>query len=170
MAPIICIVGRSGSGKTTIIEKLIGELKSRGLRIGTIKHHIGDFDIDLPGKDSWRHKQAGSVASIISSPHRIGLVMDTDRDQTPEELSNHLPGVDLILAEGYKRGDKPKIEILRSDLKNEPFCKDDEHLIALVSDTDLDIDVPRFGTNDAYKLASYLVKRFNLNHVEASAS
>nr|NIR17513.1 molybdopterin-guanine dinucleotide biosynthesis protein B [Desulfobacterales bacterium]NIW15817.1 molybdopterin-guanine dinucleotide biosynthesis protein B [Candidatus Bathyarchaeota archaeon] len=108
---IVSIVGKSGSGKTTLLEKLIPELTGMGLKVGTIKHDVHGFEIDHPGKDSWRHKQAGSRITIISSPQRIGMVMDVDHDHTLDELASFFSGVDIILTEGYKRENKPKIEI-----------------------------------------------------------
>ena len=86
---LLFVAGKSGSGKTTILERLIPELKDRGLKVGTIKHHHGDFTMDIPGKDSWRHKMAGAEKTIISSPNRIGMVIDSDHDHTPEELMTY---------------------------------------------------------------------------------
>ena len=164
MPPSVAVVGSSGSGKTTIIERLIPELKSLGLRVGTIKHHLHDFDIDSPGKDSWRHKQAGSERTIISSPHRIGLVMDVDHDYTLDELAAFFSGMDIIVAEGYKRENKPKIEIFRAEVHSQPICLDDENLIALVTEADLESSVPRFSTSDIRELARFLVTHFNLKN------
>jgi molybdopterin-guanine dinucleotide biosynthesis protein B len=164
--PIICVVGRSGSGKTTLMEKLILELGGRGLRVGTIKHHKGSFEIDSPGKDSWRHKQAGSVTALISSPSGIGMVMDVDHDYSPEELALFFTGVDVILCEGFKRGKGPKIEIFRPEIHERPFCLKDKHLEALVSDADLDLGVPRFPLSDIEGLTQFLFKRFRLDRAE----
>jgi molybdopterin-guanine dinucleotide biosynthesis protein B len=82
MIPIVSIVGKSDSGKTTLLEKLVAELKSRGFRVGTIKHDAHSFEIDHEGKDSWRHKKAGASVSIISSAEKIGMVLDSDHDHT----------------------------------------------------------------------------------------
>src|SRR5512143_21431 len=86
MIPIVSVVGKSDSGKTTLLEKLVKELTSRGYRIGTIKHDVHSFEIDHPGKDSWRHKQAGASATVISSPAKLALVVDTDHDHTLAEI------------------------------------------------------------------------------------
>ena len=99
--PIVCIVGSSGAGKTTLLEKLIPELTCRGIKVGTVKHDVHGFEIDKPGKDSYRHKQAGAVVTIISSPKRIGMVMDTDHDLDLGELLPFYSGVDIVLTEGY---------------------------------------------------------------------
>ena len=161
-APVVCIVGKSGSGKTTLMERLIPELKRMGLKVGSIKHDVHGFEMDQPGKDSWRHKQAGSKTSIISSPERIGMVMDVDHDHSLDELALFFPGVDIILAEGYKRKDKPKVEIFRSEVHSQPLCRNDKTLIALMTDTDVDLGVSRFSTNDVRGLAVFLSERFDL--------
>jgi molybdopterin-guanine dinucleotide biosynthesis protein B len=159
---LVSIVGFSGSGKTTLLEKLIHELAARGYRVGTIKHDVHGFEMDTPGKDSWRHKQAGAVATIISSPRRIGMVMDVDHDHDPDELKRFFQDVDIVFTEGYKRGDKPKVEIFRAGLRGEPLCKDDDHLIGLVTDTAVDLGAPRFSLDDVKGLADFLIGRFNL--------
>jgi len=159
---IVSIVGFSGSGKTTLLEKLIHELMSRRYRVGTIKHDVHGFEMDTPGKDSWRHKQAGAVTTIISSPHQIGMVMDVDHDHDPNELKRFLQDVDIVFTEGYKRGDKPKVEVFRAGLRDEPLCKDDDHLIALVTDTEVELGVPRFSLDDVKGLGDFLVNHFDI--------
>ncbi len=160
--PVVCIVGNSGSGKTTLVENLIPELKRRGFRVGTIKHDVHGFEMDKPGKDSWRHKQAGAVTTIISSPYQVGIVMDVDHDNKPDQLMPFLSGVDIILAEGYKRGDKPKIEVFRREIRKEPICKDDDHLVAFISDAPVDLNVPRFLPDDILGLTDFLIIHFDL--------
>ena len=158
--PIISIVGASGAGKTTLLERLIPELTRRGLRVGTIKHDVHGFELDKPGKDSWRHKQAGAAISMISSPRQMGMVMDVDHDSEPNELAPFFTGVDLILTEGYKRGREPKVEVFRSEILPEPMCKDDPQLMALVSDEAVDVGVPRYSTEDIIGLAGFLIAQF----------
>ena len=160
--PIVLIVGHSGSGKTTFLENIIPELTRRGLKVGTIKHDVHGFEMDKPGKDSWRHKQAGASITVISSPYQIGMVRDVDHDHQPDELLSFFPDVDIILIEGYKRLDKPKLEIFRPEITKEPFCKDDQHLLALISDSNLDLSVPRFLTNDVAGVAEFLINHFNI--------
>lgn len=160
--PIVSVVGKSGSGKTTLLEKLIPELKERGLRIGTIKHDIHGFEIDHPGKDSWRHKKAGSSRTIISSLQRIGMVMDVDHDHSLDELLSFMSGMDIVLSEGYKREHKPKVEIYRPEVHDTPLCEGDGDLIALVTDSDRDLGVPRFATDDTGGLADFLISHFRL--------
>ena len=86
MLPIICIVGKSGSGKTALVERIIPELKRRGYRVASIKHNPHDFELDQPGKDSWRHAQAGSDAVVISSPQKVALIKGVEHDPTLGEL------------------------------------------------------------------------------------
>ena len=162
---VLSIVGNSGTGKTTLMEKLIPEFKSRGLKIGTIKHHIHDFEMDKPGKDSWRHKQAGSDVSMISSSDQIGIVMDAVYDHKPDELLYFFNNVDIVLTEGYKSGDNFKIEIIRSkrkDLPAKPLCTGDERLLAVISDFYIDTDVPRFSAEDIEGLAVFIINFFTL--------
>ncbi|HBF43180.1 MAG TPA: molybdopterin-guanine dinucleotide biosynthesis protein B [Desulfobacteraceae bacterium] len=159
---IVAIVGASGAGKTTLLEKLIPDITRRGFRVGTIKHNLHKFEIDRRSKDSWRHKQAGAIATVISSPYRIGMVMDVDHDYHPIELASFLPDMDIILAEGYKSGDIPKLEIFRPESQKEPLCINDEHLVAFVSDMSIDLSVPRFAMDDINGLADFLISYFNL--------
>ncbi|MFC1841439.1 molybdopterin-guanine dinucleotide biosynthesis protein B, partial [Thermodesulfobacteriota bacterium] len=100
--PLVIIAGWSGSGKTTLVEKLIPELKNKGLVTGTIKHHHNSLELDKPGKDSWRHRKAGAVKTIISSPECVGMVMDVDHDPDLDELIPCMTGVDIVIVEGYK--------------------------------------------------------------------
>ena len=160
--PIVSFVGHSNAGKTTLIEKLVPELARLGLDVGTIKHDVHGFDIDVPGKDSWRHKQAGAKRTIIASPKKLALIQDTDHDLSLEELAVYFRGLNLILTEGYMREGKYKVEVFRPEVHSEPLCQGDEKLIALVSDTMLDLGVPRFRTGDVAGLASFLKKRFCL--------
>jgi molybdopterin-guanine dinucleotide biosynthesis protein B len=160
--PIIAVVGFSGTGKTTLMEKLISELTERGLRVGTVKHHPHTIEMDQPGKDSWRHKRAGSRVAIISSPTRIGMVMEVDHDYRLDELSYFFSHVDIVLAEGYKRDNTPKIEVFRPEIHPNPICTGDEHLVALVSDVRVDLVVPRFSLGDIKGLADFLTNRFGL--------
>ena len=161
--PIISIVGLSGTGKTNLLERLIPEFTRRGFRVGTVKHHRHRFEMDQPGKDSWRHKHAGAALAIISSPYRIGMIKDVDHDHRPEELAPFFCGVDIILTEGYKQDHNPKIEVFRPKADDgEPILRDDVHLVALVSDAKVDLDVPKFSTDDIEALADFVIDNFNL--------
>jgi molybdopterin-guanine dinucleotide biosynthesis protein B len=164
VAPILSIIGKSDSGKTTLIEKLIPELRNMGIRVGTVKHDVHGFEMDHPGKDSWRHKQAGAEITLISSPERIGMVKDVDHDHRLDELLPFFSGVDIVLTEGYKREGQPKIEIYRPEIHSRPLGTDDPMLIALVTDGSLELGVPRFSTDDIPGLARFITKHFNLTH------
>ncbi|HIJ56135.1 MAG TPA: molybdopterin-guanine dinucleotide biosynthesis protein B [Deltaproteobacteria bacterium] len=160
--PIVCIVGFSGSGKTTVTVGLIAALKLRGLVVGTIKHDVHGFEMDRPGKDSWRHKQAGASTTIISSPSQIGMVRDVNRDHHPLELVPLLNGMDIVLVEGFKRADLPKIEVFRPENGKPPACRNDRNLLAVVSDATLDWRVARYAANDFDGLADFIIRKFKL--------
>ncbi len=161
--PLVCIVGYSGSGKTTLMVNLIASLTHRGLRVGTIKHDVHGFQMDRPGKDSFRHKAAGAATSIISSPHQMAMVTDVDHDHTPRELLPMLANMDIVLAEGFKRARLSKIEVFRAETGKGPACQGDPHLLAVVSDAPVDWSVRRFATTDADALADYLIAFFDLS-------
>ncbi len=163
--PMISFVGHSGCGKTTFIEKLIPRLTGAGIRIAIIKHDVHGFEMDQPGKDTWRHKQAGAVGTIISSSRKIGMVLDADHDHTPQELSRLLGPTDLIIVEGYKKGTQAKIEVFRPHTTGDsaPLCLDDPQLIAVISDEPLDIGHPVFGTRDIDSVAAFIRDHFTLN-------
>lgn len=159
MPPIISIVGKSKSGKTTLIEKLIPELKRRGYKIGTIKHTFHNVEFDKKGKDSWRHKNSGAETVIVASPGRIAMVRD-DNCESLDCLEMYFQDMDLVITEGFKKENRPKIEIVRAATKKEPLCLDNDNRIALVTDTDIDLEVPRFGLEDIEKLADLIEKRY----------
>ena len=156
--PIISIVGNSGSGKTTLLVKMIPILKQRGFKVGTIKHDLHGFEIDKPGKDSWKHKQAGADTTIISSPSKIGIIKDVDHDYKPEELMFFFSGMDIILTEGYKRGKMPKIEVFRPEICKEPICRDDKNLIGIISNVQVDIGVPVLRFDDLQGIADLVIR------------
>ena len=111
--PVVSVVGKSDSGKTTVMEGLIRELSSRGWRVATVKHHIHEVDVDVPGKDSWRHAHAGSVAAMISSPTQFVVVRRVPEERTLEQLVEAAGDVDLLLTEGFKRAGDVRIEVVR---------------------------------------------------------
>lgn len=162
MIPIISIVGGSKGGKTTLIERLIPEFIKRGYRVATIKHHGEDFQIDQKGKDSWRHKKAGAQTVVISSPQKIALVEDASHDHSLEELATRfIHGVDIIIAEGFKREQHPKVEVFRKEVHPHPLAPDLENVIAVVSDEPLPLDIPCFDLNDISGIADIIEKRLS---------
>ena len=161
MIPIVSIVGRSNTGKTTLIEKVIPELRRRGYRVATIKHNIHGFDIDHEGKDSWRHKKAGARLTVIASPHSVAVVEDTDRDYELEELRvRYIRDVDIILSEGFKMNPHPKIEVVRSGMKHDLICSAEDNLIAVASDVQVDRGVPCLDINDVDGIANLIEDKF----------
>jgi len=159
MTPVISIVGKSDVGKTTLLENLIRELKARGYRVATVKHDAHSFELDQPGKDTWRHAQAGSDHVVIASPARIAHIQRIERELTLPEIVATIDDVDIILTEGYKRGPAPKIEVSRAEKGRELLCSREE-LVALVTDQPFDMDVPQFELNDTKGLADLVVQRF----------
>jgi molybdopterin-guanine dinucleotide biosynthesis adapter protein len=161
--PIISIVSKKNSGKTTLLEKLIPELNTRGYRVGTVKHDIHGFDIDHEGKDTWRHKQSGAAAVAISSPWKLSLIKDVAQEATLDEIvETYFADMDLVLTEGYLRAQKPQIEIYRSTAHRKPLHVKGEAnaLIAVVSDVPVDLDVPNFDMNDIQAVADFIEQRF----------
>ncbi len=159
MPPIISVVGKSGSGKTTLIEKLIPEIKKRGYRIAIIKHAFHQFDIDKEGKDSWRHRAAGADTVIVASHGRIAMVKNHNSENI-DSMEAYFSDMDIVITEGYKRESKPKIEVFRAAAHKEPLCIGNSDLIALVTDTDVDPNVPRFGLEDIEKLADFIEEKY----------
>ncbi|MBI4772918.1 MAG: molybdopterin-guanine dinucleotide biosynthesis protein B [Deltaproteobacteria bacterium] len=161
---VVSIVGKSNSGKTTLIEKLLPRLAKRGIRVGTVKHDVHGFQMDREGKDSYRHKKAGALITVISSPRQIGMVRDVDHDHRIEELvDRYFPDVDLVLTEGYKREKWPKVEVHRKELRRSLISTADEGLIVVMSDEDLSVEVPCFHLDDVDALAEFLVYTFHLD-------
>ena len=155
------IVGRSNTGKTTLIEKLIPELRRRGYRVATIKHNIHGFDIDHEGKDSWRHKEAGARLTVIASPQRIAVIEDVSKDYELSELRDrYIRDVDIILSEGFKGNPHPKIEVVRSEMKHDPLCSAEDNLVGIVSDEPVDRGVPCLDINDVQGIANLIEDRF----------
>jgi len=161
MIPIISIVGKSDSGKTTLIEKLVPELTRRGYRIATVKHDVHGFEVDREGKDSWRHKKAGAHTVVISSPNKVALIRDVEKDLTLDEIREKLiQEVHLILSEGYKKDVQSKIEIFRKEKHQELLCAKEDNLIAIVSDQPFSVGVPCFDLEDMKGLANFIEKEF----------
>lgn len=158
--PIISIIGKSKSGKTTLLEKLIAELKRRGYRVATIKHHSHPgFDIDKPGKDSWRHAQAGSDHVIVAAPDKLASYRLLERELTLDEVAANVRDVDIILTEGYKRSGKPALEVVRAANSTE-ILGDKNQRFALAADIPLDLGVPRFELDDAAGIVDLIMDRF----------
>ncbi len=158
--PVVCFVGKSGSGKTTVLEKVVAELVSRGYRVGAVKHDAHGGETDQPGKDTWRLRQAGACRVALSSPQGFVLFGTLDQELALETLvSRYLQDVDIVMAEGFKRSALPKIEVCRSERSRELLCRPEE-LLAVVSDFPLEVPCPQFTLEDTAGLARLLEERF----------
>ena len=161
MIPIVSIVGKSDIGKTTLIEKLLPELTRRNYRIATVKHDVHGFEMDREGKDSWRHKKAGAHTVVLSSPQKVAVIRDVEKDLTLEEVREKLiQEVDLILSEGYKNDVQPKIEVFRKGKYEGLLCTQEDNLVAVISDQPFEIGVPCFFLDDIKGLADFIETRF----------
>ena len=159
MPPIVSIVGKSKSGKTTLIENLIGELKSRGYRVATIKHAPQGMTFNESGKDSWRHIQAGSEATAITSRDKMVLIKPVAPDITLDEIAGFFgEDYDIILTEGFREGNAPKIEVHRGEVGS-PFSGI-RKLIAIVTDEPLETKTRQFSLQDIKGLADLLEEGF----------
>lgn len=161
--PVLSVVGRKNSGKTTFLEALIPELQRRGYRVGALKHDVHGFEMDYPGKDTYRLREAGADLVAIASPERFALI---ERLTAPPELDQMIerlaPGVDILLTEGYRRSPLPKIEISRRERSTELICQPEE-LFAVVTDHDqVPPGIPRFPLGDASGVAALIEERFDL--------
>ncbi len=164
--PVVSIIARSGTGKTTLLEKLIAELKRRGYRVGAIKHDAHHFEIDRAGKDSWRLTQAGADTMVISSRDKLAMVKKYDPNNEPtlkDMVQSYFEDVDLVLTEGFKKSPMPKIEVHRRERFEPLLCRGEEYdpaLIAVASDSELNVDVPRFNINDSHAICDFIIARY----------
>ena len=159
MPPVVSIVGRAKVGKTTFIEKLIAELRSRGYRVATIKHTPHGMDFNDRGRDTWRHLKAGSEVTIGSSPERVVLVKPLKQDLTLEEAARLLgDDCDIILAEGFKQGSAPKIEVHRREVG--PILSSVRKRIAVATDETLETDIRQFPLSEVKGIADLLETGF----------
>ncbi|MBN1160360.1 MAG: molybdopterin-guanine dinucleotide biosynthesis protein B [Dehalococcoidales bacterium] len=158
MRSIISIVGKSSSGKTTLLEKLIAELKRRGYKVAIVKHSHHKDDLDTAAKDTWRFTKAGSELSAINSLDHLAIYRRMDNFFDPKDISNFvLWDFDILLTEGFKSSDYPKIEVHRSKQGKE-LLTDPKLLLAIVTDEPLDISVPQFSHDDVAGIADVIEK------------
>ena len=161
MIPIISIVGRSNTGKTTLIEKLVPELSRRGYRVAVIKHAARGFEIDREGKDSWRYKKAGTYKIVLISPKELALMEVFEREYNVEELMDlYIKDADVVLLEGHKDNPYPMIEMLRKGVEPLPWDGKEHQLIAFVGDKSQDAGIPHFHVDEIQKLADFLEERY----------
>ncbi len=158
---LFIFVGHSNSGKTTVVEKLLPELKRRGLSVATIKHAHHKVELDTEGKDSWRYKQAGADISMLVTSSALQLVADAVERREPRQLAERFLGeADMVLAEGFSHAPGPKIEVLRRAVGKPPRCAREDGLIALVSDCpEVYPELAHFGFDEIAALADFLLRQ-----------
>lgn len=162
--PVFIFVGHSGAGKTTLIEKLVGELSARGLRVATIKHAHHKVVLDTPGKDSWRYKQVGAVMSMLVTSNALQLVADAVDRREPAQLAQRFMGeADIVLAEGFSHASGVKIEVLRREHSTTPRCAIEDGLIAMVSDVaEVHAQLPHYALDDIDGIVRFMLDRSSL--------
>jgi len=161
VVPILSIVGRSNSGKTTLLEKLIRELTGRGRWIGTIKHHFhGPVAVDVPGKDSWKHREAGAAEVLVSSSQRWALMRELRGAAEPRlpELLAKMSRVDLVVVEGFKREPHRKIEVYRAANGKPLLFPDDPGIVGIATDTAVETTLPTAHLDDIEAVAAMMLK------------
>ena len=161
---IFGLAGWSGSGKTTLLTAIVPELVAQGLSVSTIKHAHHEFDIDRPGKDSWRHRQAGAREVMIASARRWALMRELCDEAEPslEELIARMRAVDLLLVEGWKRHPHPKIEVHRPALGKPLLYPDDPWVVAIASDAPLPAPIPLLPLGEPGAVAGFIADHLGL--------
>jgi molybdopterin-guanine dinucleotide biosynthesis protein B len=156
---IFGFAGWSGSGKTTLIEKLIPDFTARGLSVSMIKRAHHAFDIDIPGKDSWRHRQAGCQEVLVSSENRWALIHELrgEPELALEDCIAHVSRCDLLLVEGNKHSPLPKLEVWREATGKPLLHPQDAHILAIASDVPVNTALPRFGLEDVRAIADFIL-------------
>lgn len=158
------ITGWKNAGKTGLMERLVTEITGRGISVSTVKHAHHTFDVDHPGKDSFRHRAAGAREVLLASRNRFALMHElrgTD-EPTLQELLTRLSPVDLVLVEGYKRDAHPKVEAHRAETGNPLIAPKDDTIRAIASDTKLTLDRPVFDLNDTKAIADFILSEVGL--------
>lgn len=166
MIPVFSIVGsKSNTGKTTILCKIIEELKNRGYKVATIKHHMGEFEIDQPEKDTWKHGQAGADTIIISSPVKIAKIEKLQQEYNLDDIISQIQNVDIIITEGYKKENKPKLEVIRKEISENIISKDEE-LFGIVTDFPLKNEIPQFDFEQVEDIVNLIEEKFLKNNLK----
>ena len=156
---VIGLAGFSGAGKTTLAEQLIPLLVAKGFNIATIKHAHHNFDADIEGKDSWRHRQAGASQVLVSSKKRRAHFTETtdENEASLDTLLTELAPSDIVLVEGFKNDPIPKIELRRQDINNPALYKKNPHILAVATDSKItDCPLPQFNINDPKAIADFI--------------
>ncbi len=157
MIPTVSFIGRSNSGKTTFLEKVVRELKIRGYRIAVVKHTHHDFDMDHPGKDSWRFTRAGSDVVVLASPDKVAFVESLDAELTLTQITALFKDkVDIVITEGYKNGTAPKVLVVTCEQHKEQLCPEEKPL-ATVLVRFSPLGVPQFDDTDITRVVDLLI-------------
>ncbi|MGD9952135.1 MAG: molybdopterin-guanine dinucleotide biosynthesis protein B [Burkholderiales bacterium] len=161
---IFGFAGWSGSGKTTLIEKLIPRFVKRGLRVSLVKHAHHTFDVDQPGKDSYRHRHAGATEVLVTSSRRWVLMHELRGAPEPsfEEQLKHLAPCDLLIVEGFKHAPIPKLEVRRADGEEGLLHPQDPHIVAVASDEKVETTLPLLDLNDDAAIADFILRHLKL--------
>lgn len=161
---IFGFAGWSGSGKTTLIEKLIPLFVQRGLKVSLVKHAHHSFDVDQPGKDSYRHRHAGCSEVLVTSSKRWVLMHELRGAPEPSfpELLERVSPCDLLLVEGFKREKLPKLEVYRASVGESLLHPQDPNIVGIASDAKVDTKLPQFGLNDVPTIAGFILKYVEL--------
>jgi len=162
---IFGVTGWKNSGKTGLMERLISEFTARGLTVSSIKHAHHSFDIDHPGRDSYRHRDAGARQVLLASRNRWALMHELRDEDEPSlgDLLKQLSPVDLVLIEGYKRDRHPKIEAHRKETGQPLIAPEDETIVAVASDTSVAIDRPVLDLNDTASIVNFIAQHLELD-------
>jgi len=158
------VTGWKNNGKTGLMERVVTEFTSRGLRVSTVKHAHHSFDVDTPGKDSFRHRAAGASEVLVASAERIALMTELRGAPEPslDDLLARLAPVDLVLVEGYKQGRHPKVEVHRAEAGTGLIAAEDTSVRAVASDEPLTLNIPVFDLNDAPAIADFIAAELDL--------
>ena len=168
------LAGWSGSGKTTLLTQLLPSLSRRGVSVSTVKHAHHDFDVDQPGKDSYRHREAGATEVMVASDRRWALMHELRGAAEPslDDLLRHMSPVDLVIAEGFKRAAIPKLEVHRAALGKPLLAlSDDDNIVAVASDQPVAGlgRLPRFALDDVGAIAEFIAAHFHLANRRGAA-
>ena len=157
------VTGWKNAGKTGLMERLVADFTGRGMRVSTIKHAHHNFDVDQPGRDSYRHRLAGATEVLLASHNRFALMHELRGDAEPplSELLTKLTPVDLVLVEGYKRAPHPKIEAFRAAAGHALIAPGDPTIRAVATDTALDLDRPCFDLDDTVAIAEFILSELD---------
>jgi len=156
------VVGWKNNGKTTLVERLVGHLTGAGYDVSTVKHAHHEVDLDQPGKDSWRHRQAGAREVVLATARRWAVIHELREEAEPplEALLARMTPVDLVIVEGFKRFSHPKLEVHRRERGTPLLAAEDDSIVALATDEPLrELRLPQFGLDDVPAIAAFVLER-----------